>query len=381
MKKNRFKRYFIIGLSVFLAAGVFTGGLAFGEQTNQEKLNEVNQKLNDTKEALQNSKNQEKDLASQIVELDQQINEKEASIGVLEVEISETQGKISQKQEELDEKQVQIGEQDESLNLRLRTMYKNGEVGYLEVLLGSSSFTELMTNIDMISRIYEMDEEYLHLLQAQYDQIAAVKQELEDLRENLSQQQNQLEQQKASLSSDKAQAQAMREEILGDIDEYEKMIDDLNATAEQITSLIRASSSGSSTTFVGGTFINPAPQYTRISSPYGYRIHPITGTRKLHTGLDLASAMGTKCVAAGSGTVIYAGWYGGYGNTVIIDHGGGITTLYAHNSALLVSKGQQVTQGQQIAKIGSTGNSTGPHCHFEVRVNGSHTNPTPYLGG
>ena len=97
--------------------------------------------------------------------------------------------------------------------------------------------------------------------------------------------------------------------------------------------------------------------------------------------MDFAAPSGSKCVAAGSGTVIFSGWYGGYGNAVIIDHGGGITTLYGHNSSLLVSKGQQVTQGQQIAKIGSTGNSTGPHCHFEVRINGSHTNPAAYLGG
>lgn len=380
MKKDRIKKFFKTGLAVMMAVMVCTSGFVFAEQTNQEKLDDVNKQINETKEALEESKSQEKDLATQIVELDEQINEKEASIAQLEVEITDTKEKIDVKQVELDEKQEQIGEQSDDLNARLRAMYKNGEVGYLEVLLGSSSFSELMNNIDMISRIYEMDEEYLNLLEEQYNQIAAVKGELEDLKEDLSNQQNELEQQKASLSEDKSQAQAMREEILVDIDEYEKMIDDLNATAEEITSLIRASSS-TNTTFVGGTFICPAPQYTRISSPYGYRIHPITGTRKMHTGIDFASAMGTKCVAAGSGTVIFAGWYGGYGNAVIIDHGGGITTLYGHNSALLVSKGQYVTQGEQIAKIGSTGNSTGPHCHFEVRINGSHTNPASYLGG
>ena len=118
-----------------------------------------------------------------------------------------------------------------------------------------------------------------------------------------------------------------------------------------------------------------------IGSPYGYRIHPITGKRKMHTGVDIGGAYGADIVAASSGTVIIAGYNaGGYGNYLVVDHGGGVTTLYAHASMLCVSKGQQVSRGQVIAKVGSTGMSTGPHLHFEVLINGAHTNPMNYIG-
>ena len=116
-----------------------------------------------------------------------------------------------------------------------------------------------------------------------------------------------------------------------------------------------------------------------ITSYYGYRTHPIHGVRKLHTGLDIGAGHGQTVVAAADGTVIMSDWYGGYGQTVVIDHGGGISTLYAHNSALLVSVGQTVSQGQAIARVGSTGVSTGPHCHFEVRVNGVPEDPLGWL--
>ena len=135
------------------------------------------------------------------------------------------------------------------------------------------------------------------------------------------------------------------------------------------------------TTYISGngTFCLPAPQYTRLSSPFGYRIHPSSHVRKLHTGIDFGAPANSPAVAGADGVVISAGWYNGYGNTVVISHGNGISTLYAHNNSLCVTKGQSVKRGQQIAYIGSTGNSTGPHCHFEVRINGTPVNPAPYL--
>ena len=123
----------------------------------------------------------------------------------------------------------------------------------------------------------------------------------------------------------------------------------------------------------------PAPGYNRISSPFGNRIHPIFGTKKMHTGIDIAAPMGASIVAATDGVVQHSGGLGGYGNAVIVDHGDGISTLYAHNSSLSVSVGQSVKRGQVIAKAGSTGYSTGPHLHFEVRKNGSYINPTPWV--
>ena len=133
-------------------------------------------------------------------------------------------------------------------------------------------------------------------------------------------------------------------------------------------------------TYTGGQFAWPVPGRSYISSGYGYRNRPIGSGREFHTGYDIPAPTGSNIVAAADGTVITAGYVNGFGYTVMINHGGGLVTLYGHNSKLNVSVGQQVTKGQVVAKCGSTGNSTGPHCHFEVRKNGKHTSPAPYLG-
>lgn len=382
------KKRMTIAVVMVLILSLLVGTASSYALSNQDKLNSLNQQLSDAKSKLNASKKEANSLTSQINALDYQINVTQSDIAQTIADIEQTLSDIEKKKEELDIKSAEIVKQNEDLNARLRAMYKNGEVGYIEVLLGSGSFSELMTNMDMITRIYKQDEEFMDLLQKQYDEIAETKRELEALTKELESKQAQLEVQKAALESDKSEVEALRADVQQDIDAQNALIDGLNAAAEQITALIQAeqnkgSSNGSvsNPNFVGGSFCLPAPSYTRISSYYGYRIHPITGTNKMHTGVDFAAPSGTPCVAGNSGTVIYSGWYSGYGNTVIIDHGGGISSLYAHNSALLVSKGQYVTKGQQIAKIGSTGNSTGPHCHFEIRVNGKHTNPMSYLGG
>ena len=136
---------------------------------------------------------------------------------------------------------------------------------------------------------------------------------------------------------------------------------------------------GIDTKYIGGVLAWPVPGYTRITSKYGMRTHPITGVYKLHTGVDISAPMGANFIAANDGIVTKAGMNSAYGNMVIIDHGGGISTLYAHGSEILVHVGQTVKKGVAVLKVGSTGYSTGPHAHFEVRINGVVTDPMPYI--
>ena len=157
------------------------------------------------------------------------------------------------------------------------------------------------------------------------------------------------------------------------LDEYNRVLNDVN---QQILELAKQ---GIETAYIGGELAWPVPGYTRISSPYGMRTHPITGVYKLHTGVDISAPAGANFVAANDGVVVKAEYNVAYGKMVLIDHGGGISTLYAHGSEILVQVGQEVKRNEPVLKVGSTGYSTGPHAHFEVRKNGVVTNPIPYI--
>lgn len=433
IRNKRLSVALVIVLILTLAAGTVT---SFAE-TNQQKLNRINQEISAARNQLSASQAQVSSLTGQINVLDGQISVTSSQIAQTQTEINTTRASINVKIQELDAKSAEIVKQNDDLNERLAAMYKNGEAGYLEVLLGSTSFSELLTNIDMISRIYQQDEDFMQQLQVQYDQLADTKRELEALESQLKAQEAQLQAEKASLQASRSQVAGLRAQAQQDVAAQNALIDDLNSSAASITALIRAeeaaakkaaeeeaarkaaaakaaeqkaaaskaaasstakaasssttksysggtatysATANTGTTIIGsGTFCLPAPQYTRISSPFGYRIHPISHVRKLHTGIDFSAPAMSPAVAGADGTVIYAGWYNGYGNTVVISHGNGISTLYAHNTSLCVTKGQSVKRGQQVAYIGSTGNSTGPHCHFEVRINGTPVNPAPYL--
>lgn len=164
-------------------------------------------------------------------------------------------------------------------------------------------------------------------------------------------------------------------EVKSERNSLEQMLDEMEKESDKLAQeLLKVASKGNFT----GTLLWPTPGYTRITSPYGWRIHPIQKTKKFHSGVDVAAPMGSKAIASAAGKVIFTGWRGAYGNTIVVDHGG-LTTMYPHLSAILVKTGQYVKQGEQIGKIGSTGWSTGPHIHIEVRVNGEAVDPMKYM--
>jgi murein DD-endopeptidase MepM/ murein hydrolase activator NlpD len=189
-----------------------------------------------------------------------------------------------------------------------------------------------------------------------------------------------LEERKRSLERASREKETLMADIALDIEAFEKEYDKLNDFAKQIESKIVKLQKNTGP-YSGGKMAWPVPGYSRISSPYGYRIHPIFKVKKLHTGIDIPAPTGTAITAAAAGTVIYSDWLGGYGKVIMLDHGGGVVSLYAHNSALVLSEGQSVKRGDTISKAGSTGNSTGPHLHFEVRKNGAYVDPLPWLNG
>jgi murein DD-endopeptidase MepM/ murein hydrolase activator NlpD len=242
-------------------------------------------------------------------------------------------------------------------------------------------------NYEMVKKIYSSDKSILEELQANYDLINEKKQELDNLQAGLiSQKQEQLALQD-ELKADKAAVAKKKGIVSANNDALEDNISDLKQEAANIEALIKkdqeSSGSGGSggSEYTEGQFSWPVPGWSRVSSDYGWRVCPFHGN-EFHTGIDIPAGYGEAVVAAASGTVISACYQGSYGNAVLISHGGGLYTLYAHNSSLIVYAGQKVSKGQQIARIGSTGSSTGNHLHFEVRNGasyGSDVSPWGYL--
>lgn len=341
-------------------------------------LSEINSDIAALEKQISQGKSEAKTLSKEIKAVENKVYSVQQQINKLTERVNATKEEIAYAIEELNGKQSEMDEQNKALNARLRAMYKNGDVSMLSVLFNSASISDFLTNLDLIKRIYESDRKLLSSLESDCQLIAQKKQALSDLKTDLLNQQAVLKENKDELAKSEAALEKQKSSIEKNNKQLEAQIDSLNAEADRLVDEILKLQGGGD--YLGGRMSWPAKASTRITSPFGYRMHPILKINKLHTGIDIGAAMGTDILAANSGKVITAAYNAnGYGYYIMIDHGGGIVTLYGHSSKLLVKKGDVVTKGQVIAKVGSTGMSTGAHLHFEVRVNGKYTNPLEYV--
>jgi murein DD-endopeptidase MepM/ murein hydrolase activator NlpD len=357
-------------------ASVISFGTAFAGN-EQEELDKINQQIKQSQSQLNAGKKKVKELSTQIKNLESQINATEKEINDLQCDIEDTEKKIEAEKEKLAQKERELAEQNDGLEKRLRAMYKNGDIGMLQVLLGSEDITDFMTNMDMVQRIFDNDVEILKELEEQHRIIEEKKKQLESLQAQLEAQKQRQADKQSALVASRGKVSDLKSQVEKDNKALEAMIDSLNAEADRLGEEIRKLQGNQA--YIGGEFAWPSASSRRVTSEFGYRIHPILKVKKLHTGLDIGAAAGTEVLAANYGTVIKAEWNNSYGNVIMVDHGGGIVTLYAHNSKLLAKTGDYVTKGQTIALVGSTGDSTGPHIHFEVRVNGQYQDPRKWL--
>lgn len=323
------------------------------ERQESNKLSRNQQKLEKNKQALQESKNQ----------------------------YSKKQSNILALQRELDTYLAEYNKRNNASAERIRCIYKNQHSLILDLLLSTSGITEFLDRIYYQNLIIQSDKKRMQSLREEARRIAVLKQRLEFEKRQLSGIIKDIDRENSNIQSTIKQNKSMIEKIQKDKKAYEKSERELERLSNNLTAMISRSTRNSGVS-VGGGFLLPV-QGARISSPYGERIHPIFKTKIFHTGIDYAVPMGTPIKAANAGKVIYSGWYGGYGKVVIIDHGNctgkPTTTLYAHMSKQNVSVGDNVVRGQVIGHVGSTGYSTGPHLHFEVRINGRHQNPNKFL--
>lgn len=353
--------------------------------------------VNQLKEELsQNQKNAEK-TQKEIKAKQQEQNEQKKKKNAIDLEIASLQGDIhaiesviNEKNAEIEAKNVEIAVLDESLKKtdkqlkkRMKIMYESGTTSYLEMIFSAKGLSDLFTRLSIIESIVKHDNKMIEDYQMQIDQIAAAKEIIETEKNEQVEAMEMLQGKRSQIQVKQAEQQKLIDALSKDINELKKQEAEMEAAERQIQAQINAAlgkSDQKGLTYTGnGKFILPLASYTRISSPYGYRIHPITGTRKLHSGIDYAAPAGTPIYAAEDGVVLTSGWINGYGYTITVNHGSGYVTLYAHCSALIAKAGQKVVKGQTIARVGTTGNSTGNHLHFEVKVNGVAQNPANFL--
>ncbi|MEE1280179.1 MAG: peptidoglycan DD-metalloendopeptidase family protein [Oscillospiraceae bacterium] len=339
-------------------------------------------KLQSEMKSTQNKKSQQLKYKKQ---LDTEISLVEEQIDNLNSQVSALNAQIKQNEALLADKEDEISENDELFKARLRAMYMQSEASVWEMLLGSKSYSEFIQNAEYMKRLAQNDQELMEKLDQDKKSIVAAKETIENSKIKLEANKKTLNYKKATLNSKYTESQSLLNSLVNDENELRQQQIKINEEMEKIDEEIRQmlEDKGSSGEFVGGQFLWPVPNYSTITSKFGWRT--LYGKANWHTGIDISgyNILGKNIVAANAGTVIKAVTTyvpkKGYGKYVMIDHGGGYTTMYAHCTSLSVKVGQQVKRGEVIAQVGSTGNSTGPHLHFGIYINGKEVDPLPYL--
>ena len=415
-KRNRLIAAIIAGvLAVLMLGSTIFGALSMAMAASKSELNnrlaEIKSQKAEIEAQLAEYEKQKDNYAGQIGTLNNKINLTEQEIDATQEAIDALTDSIEETKANLKQAEKELADKQELFETRIRVMYENGDTSYMEVVLNSESFGDMLDNIEIVSQIMDYDKGVVAEYTAIRDSIQEMEESLEADRKQQKEYKESLEAEKEGLEADRADLQAMLAKIENDSEYAQKVSDQLADEQDEISNEIAelsrkeaeaaarkraaASSSSSSSSSRGssssssssnyssggsGSLIWPCPTYTYISSEFGGRVSPITGKwQGGHKGMDIASGKGNPVIAAASGTVVKSYLSSSYGNYIVISHGGGLMTAYAHMTRRLVSVGDTVAAGQQIGTVGSTGNSTGNHLHFEVYENGTGVNPRNYV--
>lgn len=402
--KYNWKRVLSVCLALMLL--VSTGKIAYATSLTNDSIKQKEEdikKAQDEKKVLQQGLSDVQKLVKELEEskddLSDYVTKLDGKLTSIQSKIDELQGLIDTKETEIETTTTQLNEaiatekaQYEAMKMRIKFMYEHGQTFYLEMLLSAKSFGDILNKADYIEQLSQYDREQLLSYQQTRQEIADCKTLLEEQKATLAEAQKVMQNEQSSvqtlITEKEKEIQAYENDITNKeaaIKEYEAEIAAQNAEIAELERQVAeekqrlAAENKTAIIYDGGKFKWPAPAYTRISDDYGYRIHPTLHVKQFHNGIDMAAPGGSPILAAYDGEVVAAAYNASMGNYVMIDHGGGLYTIYMHASALYVSKGQVVVKGQKIAAVGTTGRSTGNHLHFSVRLNGSYVNPWNYL--
>lgn len=345
----------------------------------EEQLQDLQEKAAQQQEITNEAQARVENLSEKLRVLQEEVDAATSEYNDVKGRLDKVQSDIYENTELLNKTEKELKVKNKKLAKRVRDIYINGQISYVDVLFGAKDFSDFLTRMDILKRIIKHDYDLIMKVKADREIVMNTKAKLEKDKADVELLVADAEIKQKNMLDKKQAQQVLLDKAEYDRDVSQQAYEEIMAASQEITRMIQRSQ------MVGGSYVASGsgamiwPLNGPITSEFGWRTHPIFGTQRYHSGLDIGGDYGLPIVAAASGTVIHSGWISGYGYTVIIDHGGGITTLYGHNESLLVGEGESVSQGQTIAMCGSTGNSTGPHCHFEVRENGEPVSPYSYL--
>lgn len=402
MKRNILRRIIVIGLVAALGFGRPPEAFAAAAKSKadtapsaslkeaQNEKEQLEKELAAAQNTIKELKESQGDIKEKVAELNRQLMNISARITELEAALTEKSQDILDTQAELEAAKKQEAKQYEDMKIRIQFMYENGQTTYLETLLSSRNISEFLNAAEYISQIQNYDRQKLAEYEQTVQTIENMEAQLEQEYADLTDLKETVEAEKAAVASMMRQKESELAGLAEDIDAAQNEADyyeaEIQAQEELIAAIKRAEAEKEAAgvvdnPYTGGAFVWPCPSSTRVTSDYGTRISPTSGASSNHKGIDIGAAYGADIVAAADGTVKASSYSSAAGNYVMIDHGGGLYTVYMHASSLLVAPGQSVRAGQTIAKVGSTGISTGNHLHFGVSLNGSYVSPWGYFGG
>lgn len=349
-------------------------------QQRRSQLQNLNKEYTEKARKLKDVQKKVEKTTKQLLTLERDIDVKEAELGRLENELRDAEARLEEAQRHLEETERQLERRTDLLSRRVRALYEHGSVSYLDVLVSANDFADFLTRFEHLQMIVESDINLFNEVKRLRAQAIQLKQQREQERIAVMVSRDKVQEMKDYLEAKKAETEDLRKRFLNDEAAIRQALDELEQQSARITAeLKRLEAKYEEELKRQGAIVLTAPVNAGITSGFGMRFHPIARQNRMHTGVDYGAAYGTPVKAAESGKVVSAGWLGGYGKAVIIYHGSKVSTLYGHMSSLAVSDGQMVQKGQVIGYVGSTGFSTGPHLHFEVRIDGEPKDPLAYL--